>query len=386
MRIEINMAAITIVGGGPIGLKTGLLLKREGFEVSILEEHSAVGEPANCSGLFSKTGMKEHKINLDNCLINEIKGARIYSPNGTEIFVKRRSSVALVVDRVKFDKMFYREAMKIGLDVRLKTKLMNVRGNSVFLEANGRGEMEKSKIIIGADGATSTVRHIMFGNTAPENFIHTIQGKMEGHFEKDVVKLYFGDFAKGFFAWVIPENEKIARVGLGNILGKNISKNFGDFLEKNNIGSKLSDTQSFLIPISKPIKIATKNNLMLVGDAAFQTKATTGGGIVTGLTAAEACAKTVSNHFKRKEPLKNYHKHLKGLNKELLIHWKMQNFLKNQDEKYMNKMFMKLKNAGIEEFLIEHGDMDKPSKFIGKMTTSPRFWFLLGPLMGFMRS
>ncbi|MFH1240261.1 MAG: NAD(P)/FAD-dependent oxidoreductase [Candidatus Diapherotrites archaeon] len=380
------MVAITIAGAGPVGLKTGLLLKREGFEISILEEHSAIGEPANCSGLFSKTGMQEHGIKLDDCLINEIKGAKIYSPGGNEIFVKRKDTVAYVVDRAKFDRIFYKEAMKIGLDVRLKNKLMNVRGNSVFIEANGRGEMEKSKIIIGADGATSTVRHIMFGNTVPSNFIHTIQGKMEGEFEKDIVRLYFGDFAKGFFAWVIPENEKTARVGLGNVLGENISKNFGTFLEKNHIGSELSDTRSFLIPISKPLKTAVKDNLMLVGDAAFQTKATTGGGIVTGLTAAEACAKTVSNHFKRKEPLKNYQKHLKDLNKELLIHWKMQNFLKNQNEQYMNKMFAKLKNAGIEEFLTEHGDMDKPSKFLGKMATSPRFWFLLGPLMGFLRS
>lgn len=380
------MIAITIIGAGPVGLKTGILLKREGFDVSVFEEHPEIGVPVNCGGLVSKRGIDALGIELQDCLVNQVRGAKIYSPSGTEMTVKKKDTVAYVINRAKFDQQFYKTALKAGLDVRLRTKLINVRGNSVFMESHGRGEMEKSKIIIGADGANSTVRHIMSGNTNKENFIHTMQATAEGNFDRDFVSVYFGDFAKGFFGWIIPENEQIARIGIGTALGENVSESFEKFLRNSKIEAKILETSSFLIPVSKPLSEVAKDNLVIVGDAAFQTKATTGGGLITGLTAANICAKSVSEHFKRNAPLKNYNTGLKELNKELLMHWKVHSYLKSQDNRAIDKLFLKLKKAGIEEFLSEHGDMDMPSRFLGKMAANPKYWFMLGPLMGFLRS
>ena len=47
---------------------------------------------------------------------------------------------------------------------------------------------------------------------------------------------------------------------------------------------------------------------------------------------------------------------------------------------------LKLKEKNIEHFLEEHGDMDQPSKFIGKLMSNPKYWTLFGTAMKFLRT
>ena len=380
------MAAISVIGAGPVGLKVGTILKKDGFDVEVFEEHREVGEPVNCGGLISRSGVEELGLNLDECLLNQVKGAHVYAPDGTKLTLKRRKTVAYVIDRKKFDQRFHNQAIKYGLDVRLNSRLINVRGNSLFLERDGHGEMKKSKIVIGADGVNSAVRNVMHGRTEMDNFIHTMQATAEGSFDKDFAGVYFGKYIKGFFGWVIPESSTIAKIGIGTKLGENVSESFDKFLIDAGLDVEILERSSSLIPSGLPMREPVKENMLIVGDAAFHTKATTGGGIITGLKAADICAESVMQHMKHGKSLFDYGKNLGEVNKELKMHWKIHNYLSGLSNEKMNKLFAKLQGAGIEEFLAEHGDMDVPSKFIGKMARSPKFWFMGRILMGILRS
>ena len=44
---------ITIVGAGPAGSYLAYLLAKQGKEVTILEEHSKVGAPVQCTGIVT---------------------------------------------------------------------------------------------------------------------------------------------------------------------------------------------------------------------------------------------------------------------------------------------------------------------------------------------
>ena len=55
--------------------------------------------------------------------------------------------------------------------------------------------------------------------------------------------------------------------------------------------------QAGLIPVYNPRQKAQKENILLIGDAAAQVKATTGGGIIQGLTAAECAANSISENI-----------------------------------------------------------------------------------------
>ena len=44
---------ITIVGAGPAGSYLAYLLAKQGEKVIVLEEHSAVGSPVQCTGIVT---------------------------------------------------------------------------------------------------------------------------------------------------------------------------------------------------------------------------------------------------------------------------------------------------------------------------------------------
>ena len=141
---------------------------------------------------------------------------------------------------------------------------------------------------------------------------------------------------------------------------------------------------SALIPCGPPLKNAVNENHLLLGDAAFHTKATTGGGIVIGLEAAATAAETIANHLKHKRDLKGYDKNLSAVNKELSMHWKIHSYINSMDEHSLDKLFAKAKKAGLEGFLEEHGDMGKPSRFVRKMLLKPRLWGLAPAALKFI--
>ncbi|RLG70532.1 MAG: hypothetical protein DRO04_01760, partial [Candidatus Iainarchaeum archaeon] len=359
------MIGVVIVGGGIVGLKLAEQLAKNGWSIKLIEEHKKIGYPVECSGLVS-TNIMQHDLPLEECVVNVINGAKIYAPNGVEINVRRKKA-ALVLDRQKLDQELCKRVKKLKADVELSCKLINVRGNNLFVKKGQRGEMLKSEIIVGADGANSKVRELMQVKSKGY-FINTIQARIKGDYEKDIVKVYFGDFAKGFFAWVIPESNNVARVGLGVKLGENIRECFYKFLRTIGIEKpELENITGGLIPIGPPIREVVKGNFAIVGDAAFHTKATTGGGIITGCIGAEILARCINGYFKNRVSLDHYKKEIEELNKELMLHWKLRRFLDSLNERGLNKFFAKIYRLGLDKFLEKEGDMDFPSKFMGKI-------------------
>ncbi|MEK6853831.1 MAG: NAD(P)-binding protein, partial [Nanoarchaeota archaeon] len=56
---------ITIVGAGPAGSYLGYLLAKQGKEVTILEEHSQIGSPVQCTGIVTHSIEKFFKLKKD---------------------------------------------------------------------------------------------------------------------------------------------------------------------------------------------------------------------------------------------------------------------------------------------------------------------------------
>lgn len=378
------MESVIIIGAGPIGLNTALHLKDEGWQVRVLEEHPCVGEPINCSGLVSVSGLKALGIEVKDSKVNEIFGAKIFSPNGNFLEVKKQSPVALVVDRKAFDQSFYRKAVEKGIEVELNARLINVRENTVFYKKRNAGTLKKAKIIIGADGVQSKLREIMQISVPQEYFVHAYQEKVLGEFDERMVEMHLGNRTKGFFAWIIPHSKNEADIGVGVKLGINPKNAFDEFVKHRGIKFKSISKASALIPVGPPLQNIVKRNMLLVGDAAFQTKALSGGGIILGLEASKCAAKAVSSYLKNRTKLQEYQSLLKPVNKELRIHWKIRSYLNSLSDDKIDSLIAKAKRAGLEEFLQEYGDMDRPSKFIPKILKKPKLWSLLPEALKFV--
>ncbi len=378
------MNNVAIIGAGPAGFQTAIRLKENGIESTIFEEHEIVGEPTHCSGLISKKGVDELGLYLSDSIQNEIRGAKIFSPNKTMITIDAKKTVAYVVDRKKFDQTLLRKARLSNIHVSTGTKLIDVRKNTLFVQTEGRGEIRKAEIIVGADGVNSTVRHLLNLKVPKENYVHTMQATLSGKFDKNMVELHLGSFAKGFFGWVIPISEEKAKVGIGTTLGEDVSLRFREFAKQILPESRIQNANSALIPCGPPLKKITNENLAIVGDAAFHTKATTGGGIVFGMAAGNILGQSIADYLKNKAKLGDYEKNLEKLNKELSLHWKIRRFLNSLGDKQIDELMLKLKQKGIEEFLAKEGNMDEPSRFIGKLATNPKYFFMAGTFLKFL--
>jgi flavin-dependent dehydrogenase len=73
---------ITVVGAGPVGSYTSLLLKRYGFSPLIIEEHPEVGRPVQCAGIVGRDVFEDLVLPLSRrSIVNQIDGAIVYFGN-----------------------------------------------------------------------------------------------------------------------------------------------------------------------------------------------------------------------------------------------------------------------------------------------------------------
>jgi geranylgeranyl reductase family protein len=375
---------ITIVGAGSAGLRLAQRLASNDIPCTTYEDHPEIGIPEHCSGLISARNTQELGFDLRESFTNDIYGAKIFSPNNTQLRIERKKPVAHVMDRSLFDQTLYKQALKAGATIELNTSVINVKGNTLFTQSKGKGGMRKSDIIVAADGVNSRLRKIAGIDAQPGHFIHSYQVKAAGHFDPKFVELYLGNkFAPHFFAWVIPENEESAKVGIGCKVGVNPVHAFNAFLKEKQIDIHVKTSNSFLIPCALPIKNLVRPPMILLGDAAYQTKATTGGGIIMNCKSADILAGVLQEHITNGVSLDEYPKRMEGVFKELEMHYKIHQFQSRMTDEQLDKFFLKIKDAGVEQFLANEGDMDEPTRFIGKILGNPRMISLLPEALSF---
>lgn len=333
-----------IVGAGIVGCYLG---KKLG-DCEIWEKNNKVIEKA-CGGLVSKN-IKHLDVDISECILNEVKGSKFISDSESFEVIKNTTQ-AYVLDRLKFQESLAQDAENEGCEI-------------LYRRTWGG---EEDKFVIGADGAFSSVARFCEAN---RSYWHTyqVECEMSKKIDPDFVEVHLGDFAPGFFGWVIPIDEKHAKIGLGCNSG-NPKENFKKFSKKFKIGEILKE-KSAPIPVFDSSQKTVFDNIALVGDAAGQVKATSGGGIIFGLKCADILADAIE-----KDDLQYYeNKWRKLYGRDLKIHLSVRQFLDKQD---YDKLFKKVKEKKIDKFMEEHGDMDHPGKMMSKVMKRPDLWWAL---------
>ncbi|MGM5482904.1 MAG: geranylgeranyl reductase family protein [Nanobdellota archaeon] len=287
-----------IVGAGPVGLMCAYELGKRGHKAYVYEEHKKIGEPVQCTGIVT-----QELMNLltpkKGVVVNKLKYVVIHTHNKRT----RLEIDDLVIDRKLFDNQIKEMAQENGAIIACGKKID---------KEDIKDFSRKKHIIIGADGPAS----ILQKKIMPELKIKYLTGKqlrIKGNFEPQTYHVYLGSEIPGFFGWIVPENKNIARIGLAT--QKNVVKHFESFIEKIGVDKKKSIEEiSGLIPIYSPKTRYFKDNMFLLGDAAAQVKATTGGGLVPGLKAAKCLAKAIDENLDYKILLK------KNIEKEMKLH------------------------------------------------------------------
>jgi geranylgeranyl reductase family protein len=364
----------TIIGAGPAGSFTAYKLAKRGILVNIVEEHNTIGMPLQCSGLVSEN-LKKTVDFPETLIINNINGAKFFFPNSEPIHFKGK---AFVLDRTALDKFFYEKAVLAGAKPYLSERYESFEKGETYLKVKTNKRTLDSYMLVGADGPFSAVGKQIGVNN---NCITGMQVRAKGEFDPETVELHFGSNYPGFFAWMVPESKDIARIG---VAGKeNLVENFKKFLKLKNV-TKAIDQQGGTIPIDHHSNIVA-DRVALVGDAASQTKATTGGGITTGIESAKILARAISKCYTdedfSKESLQDtYVKHWKrGIGSEL----KKAYFIRKSFDLMTDNDFTELGNVmnddDFKQNLEKSVDLEMYSKFILKSALHPK---MLGFLVG----
>jgi digeranylgeranylglycerophospholipid reductase len=255
---------------------------------------------------------------------------KIVSPSGIEIRISERKvtgKVGYVLNRKVFDKFLAVRAAKAGADVMVGTYVDGLiidDGRPQGVKARGMdGKLEVSaKVIVAADGVGSRVARWAGLNTTLklDDIESGIQFQMVGvDFEStSTMEFYLGSkIAPGGYAWVFPKCEDMANVGLG-VLGSRTERrpieHLRNFVARmpNLSKGKVVEINGGGDPVSGPLKKTVKDNLLVVGDAARQVNALTGGGVDSamraGNIAGEVAAKAVSEGNTSEKRLSEYEK------------------------------------------------------------------------------
>ena len=319
---------LVVVGAGPAGSMTAKAAAEAGLDVVMLEKRQEIGDPVRCAEGVSKAALKK-MVELDPVWISaEVKGARIWGPDGTEIVMsedRAGAEVGYVLERKVFDRALAQQAAEAGAKVMVKTRalgLLHEGGVPSGISAAFVGESLKieAPLIIGADGVESKVGRWAGIDTAlkPKDIETCAQFLLQDEkIDDEYCEFYLGnDIAPGGYVWSFPKGDKLANVGIG-VLGSKANSGtpirlLREFVKKQFPEGKVLEMMVGGVPVSGPIETTTADGVILVGDAARQSDPITGGGIINGMRAGmmagEVAADLVPKGEVDKESLQVYEK------------------------------------------------------------------------------
>ena len=323
-----------IIAGGSIA---GLLCAREvanmGNSVLVLEEDYEIGTPEHCGGLVSISALEELGIVPHrNTLAHHIEAAEIFSPLGKKFSIESKKQKVVEINRRELDKQIALQAKKNGAEIRVRTSFKEIIVDGV----NTSDGKINCKIIVDARGVSSLInkdRTGIISSAQYEVYADWIKkGKVEVYFDQ---KKY-----PGFFAWVIPSSDGIGKVGVAG-KGINASEAIQEFLFRKGNSSTI---RKIFAPIwiKGPIKKFVSKNIVIIGDAAGQSKPTTAGGIYScgmgGIFAGRAISKYLKSE--NKNELDEYQKlWMKKFGKEFEKQLLARKILERLDNDAINKLF-----------------------------------------------
>lgn len=344
------MHDVVVVGGGPAGCYAASLLGERGFDVHVLEEHPVIGEPVDCSGVIGAEAFET--LGLPNSLkLGEIHSLILVSPSKLEVHFSPPSPLAYIVDRAAFDRAIAEKTSVSGVTFHLASRVVDLRVLRDCVEVTVKRRVVNSQwtsassvepsIVNGHLGTAqwtndqlpitndSTIHYSRFtihperlrarmvilaggpryrlqrklGMGEPGDFLRTAQAEVTVQGIEKTMVLMGSQVAPGSFAWIVPFRRgegEFARIGVSaktNAIP--YLKQLLDHLNsEGHLCSGNASIRSWVIPIT-PIQRTFAERVLAVGDAAGQTKPTTGGGIFYGLLCAEAAALTAAEAFKK---------------------------------------------------------------------------------------
>ena len=312
-----------IVGAGPAGAALATRLARDGCSVLLLDRHRFPRDKV-CGDLVSARGMKM----LDDLGCYEDVARRGFVPLRTaQAYLDGRFLVEAplptlpdhpptghVVPRYELDELLFRKAAAAGAHTTENCTVVGYElGRSlvtVSAEVEGQPRRFLSRLIVGADGASSVIaRQAGMEVRDPRHVQLTMRAYCRGLSLKHAILLFDENFFPGY-GWVFPINESLANIGVGMVKESlqrdslRLRRFYARLVEfVRGIAREAGTEIELTRPAGWPIKTyggASRNYFdrgLLIGDAGCFVDPISGEGIPLALQSAKLAAETIRDAF-----------------------------------------------------------------------------------------
>ena len=317
-------AEIIIAGAGPAGSIAACTLAGQGVPVLILEKSQFPRYKVCGAGLTHKI-LKEIPFDISTLLETRIHTIN-FSSGLTEIFSRSAANPLMYCTmRDKFDAFLLEKALSAGAHVRFGEKVTAIKQEKDSVSVITRSGIFRSKLLIGADGASSTVGR---SEGLRENILPGLAWEAEIKADPETIKAFsqtvfldWGTFPGGY-GWVFPKDDHFS-IGVGG--PASISKWMMDYYRRflvyleSGYGIRVLDTlslRSWPIPVRVEKSRFHNGRVLVAGDAGGLTDSLTGEGIYYAIRSGKLAAAACSEYLQAISPsLQSY---TEAVNDELM--------------------------------------------------------------------
>jgi menaquinone-9 beta-reductase len=319
MPSERNDYEVIIVGGGPTGVSTWLFLNKISTELAhktLLLEKTKYPREKICGGAlggWTEKSLKQLDIemNIPSFFVDHIE-----CKMGNDLVQVHRNNFFRIIQRHEFDQRLAEVARNRGSILHENESFEGLeRVNDGLLIRTNLAQYH-SRVLIGADGALSSVRKQFSISERPVlspgiSVINPANLEFDLEFEKRAALLDFTPVLKGLegYIWHFPcylNGQKALNHGIVDFKrnsGKekvDIKKIFLDNLKSRNVSCQPESLKGYPIPWFKENRALSKPNILLAGDAAGIEPAI-GGGIHLAFSYGELAASSIVDAFNKND-------------------------------------------------------------------------------------
>jgi flavin-dependent dehydrogenase len=330
-----------IVGAGVSGLACAISAALNGAEVVVMDKKRRIGEPIHGTGGIAKQFILEYGVTPVEDFMYGLNRAYIMSPNAEYTVSINNQTIGYVMDQGKFEEYLANEAEKAGAEIWLEK----------YVTPDMVGELRrKYDVVVGADGAYSTVRRYLH---IPDNDDWDMHRALEfwvvgtPNFMLDNSFLMYFDkrIAPYGYVWLFKYKD-IVKYGMGVPVSLNIDisstlvMNFDRFFKDR----KIINCVGGVVPTPPPLPKVVYDNVALVGDAGNFVNAATGAGIHGALMSGKYCGIAIGE-----KSLNKYEEWYESTAWPMLRAWyKIKRFVYSLDNEDFDRLLKAFKDFRIE--------------------------------------
>ncbi|GJD51635.1 Kynurenine 3-monooxygenase [Methylobacterium crusticola] len=290
---------VVVVGGGPSGATAATDLAQAGRRVLLLDKE---GRIKPCGGAVPPRLIRDFAV-PDALIVARIRCARMVSPRDRQVDMPVGEGFVGMVDREAFDPWLRDRAAGAGAARRTATFLRLTRpGDGLarvhYRRRDGSEESVRTRLVIGADGAASTVgRQEIPGHARMRQvfaYHEIVRTPPEGAFHPARCDVYYqGALSPDFYAWIFPHGDTIS-IGTGSARkGFSLRGAVGSLRRATGLDAgETVRREGAPIPLKPLRRFDNGRDVLLTGDAAGLVAPASGEGIyyamLGGRLAAEA--------------------------------------------------------------------------------------------------